>query len=115
MDPVGLTVGGSWIVAGLLIAVVAWPLRAGKIGRNPLYGARIPRAFESDVAWFAINRYAARCVQLGALAMIACGIPMLWLPLAKHPGWALTLGFAPLLFLLLPAIATWRFAERGRF
>jgi hypothetical protein len=112
MDIVSMTIAGGWIAAGLLTIGLAIPLLQGKIGRNALYGARFRKSFQSDDAWFAINRYGAKRMILWALPMILVGITTLTIPLQSRPVFALLLGLAPLVFVLIPALDTWNFARR---
>ncbi len=100
------------MAVGLLSMGLAVPLLQGKVGRNALYGVRFRQSFQSDEAWFAINRYGAQRMMIWALPMIAIGIAVLFLPLQTRPFWALLLGFLPLAFVLIPAIDTWHYARR---
>ncbi len=111
MDVVGIIVGVSWIFVGLVCVGLAIPLMNGKVGRNPFYGMRYAKAFESDEAWFAINRYGGRRMFFWSLPLIAIGVVCLFLPLSSHPAMALFAGFAPLVFVFIPAVETWRFAR----
>jgi hypothetical protein len=45
---------------GLLVILVSLPLFFRKIGKNPVYGFRIAKAFESDENWYRINQHGAR-------------------------------------------------------
>jgi hypothetical protein len=47
-----------------------------------------------------------------SIPMIATGIVSIFLPLRLHYGLTLTFGFAPLVFILIPVVETWRFARR---
>lgn len=114
MDPVAVTVGVSWTVAGLLCAGLAVPLVRGRVGRNAFYGVRFPQSFQSDDAWFAINRFGGKRLLVWSIPLVAAGIVSFFLPLQSHAGLALTLGFAPLIFILIPVLASWRFARRYR-
>ena len=112
MDAVAITVGCSWIVAGLLTCGLSLPLVRGRVARNPLYGVRFPQSFASEDAWYAINRYGGRQLCLWSLPMIAVGVVSLFLPLQTHVGLTLLLGFAPLLFLMIALVRSWRFARQ---
>src|SRR4030095_2737168 len=70
MDPVAITIGIGWIAVGLISIGLAVPLVQGKVRRNALYGMRFPQSFQSDAAWFAINRYGARRLMIWALPMM---------------------------------------------
>ena len=114
MDPVAITVGTSWTVAGLLCIGLSIPLVRGRIGRNGFYGVRFPESFQSDEAWYAINRFGGKRLIVWSIPLIAVGIVSFFLPLRSHVGLTLTLGFAPLAFIVIPAIESWRFARRYR-
>lgn len=112
MNPVAITIGLGWSIAGLVSIGAALPLLQGKVGRNALYGVRFPQSFQSDNAWFAINCYGAKRMILWALPMIAAGIAAFWLPRQASPLVVLICGFAPLLCVVIPVIDTWLFARR---
>ena len=112
MDTVALTVGISWTLAGLLCIAICLPLIRGKVGRNSIYGIRLPQSFQSDEAWFAITRYGGTRLAIWAVPLVVIGVVSLFLPLQPRPGLTLILGFAPLVFLFIPLIECWRFAQR---
>lgn len=114
MDAVAVTVGVSWTVAGLLCAGLAIPLVRGRVGRNAFYGVRFPQSFQSDDAWFAINRFGGRRMLVWSVPLVTTGVVSFFLPLRSHPALALTFGFAPLVFVLIPVVESWRFARRYR-
>jgi len=114
MDAVAITIGISWTVVGLVCIGLAIPLVRGQVGRNALYGVRFSQSFQSDDAWFAINRFGGRRLIVWSIPLVAIGIISFFLPLQSHTGLTLTLGFAPLIFILIPLIETWRFARRYR-
>ena len=112
MDAVAIVIGSAWVVAGVLSIGLSIPLLHGKVRPNALYGVRFSESFQSDDAWFTINRYGAKRFILWALPMIAVGIAALFLPLQSRPWAALLLGLVPLAFVLTPAFETWLFARR---
>jgi len=112
MDTVGLVVGTSWTLAGLLTFALSIPLVRGQVGRNPFYGARFPESFASDEAWYAINRFGGRRLAGWSIPLLVVGLVSFFLPLEKNTGLTLALGFMPLVFLLIPMLQTWRFARR---
>jgi hypothetical protein len=111
MDPISLTVGSSWILIGVLSLVLAIPLVRGRVKPNPLYGVRFRESFQSEEAWFAINRYGGRRMAIWAMPIIALGLVVLFLPLRTNTALTLILGFGPLLLVLAPVLQTWRFAR----
>src|SRR4051794_40975364 len=112
MDAVAITIGISWTLAGLLCIGLAIPLVRGRVGRNAFYGVRFPQSFESDEAWFAINRFGGKRLAAWSVPLILVGLVSFFLPLKSHPGVTLVLGFAPLVFILIPVLQSWRFARR---
>jgi len=111
MDKISLLIGSSWLLTGLLSAALAIPLVRGCIGGNGLYGVRFPESFASDEAWYAINRYGGKRMLVWSLPLIATGLCCFLLPLEKNPSLTLALGFAPLVFICIPAYEAWRFAR----
>jgi SdpI/YfhL protein family len=86
MDPVAITISVGWIAAGLLKIGLAIPLLQGKVRRNALYGVRFRQSFQSDEAWFVINRYGAKRMIIWALPMIVLGVATIAFPLQRYPG-----------------------------
>ncbi len=112
MDAVGITIGCGWIFTGLLCALLSVPLIRGRVKPNPIYGVRFRQSFQSDEAWFAINRFGGRQLAMWSMPLVLVGVVALFLPLRSHESLALVLGFAPLVFVLIPTVITWRFARQ---
>jgi hypothetical protein len=51
---------------------------------------------------------------LWSIPLIGVGLVSFFLPLQSHTGLTLVLGFAPLVFVLIPVVEAWRFARRYR-
>jgi hypothetical protein len=111
MDPVALIVGISWIFCGLVCLALSIPLARGKVGRNALYGVRFRESFQSDEAWMAINQFGGRRLMRWCLPLIAIGVIAFFMPLQRHPIVTIIFGFAPLIFVFIPMIESWRFAR----
>lgn len=60
--------------SALLFMVLAQPLIQGKVKPNDWYGVRIPAAFESEEAWFDINRYGGRLLSKVGLLLMLCAV-----------------------------------------
>ena len=114
MDVIAITVGIGWTIAGLLGIALSIPLIRGRVGRNAFYGVRFKQSFQSDEAWIAINRHGGMRLALWSMPLVVTGLVTFFLPLQSNPGLALVIGFAPLIFVLIPVIETWRFAWRYR-
>jgi uncharacterized membrane protein len=112
MDAIAITIGISWTVVGLLCIGLAVPLVRGQVGRNAFYGVRFPESFQSDEAWFAINRFGGRRFIVWSVPLVVIGIASFFLRLQSHTGVTLAIGFAPLVFIFIPVLETWRFARR---
>lgn len=112
MDTVALTIGISWILAGILIVALAIPLVRGRIRRNHFYGVRLSQSFQSDDAWFAINRFGGQRLIICALPMVLIGVACFFMHLNHQAGLAIFIGVAPLIFIFIPILETWRFARR---
>lgn len=103
--------GVVYLIAAVLVVVVAVPLLLGRVPMNRWYGVRVPEAFASDENWYAINRYGAKwlLVFAGALAVLG-GVCFVLRP--QQSGVVLTaIVFAPVLFLVPVLVAILRFAR----
>jgi hypothetical protein len=102
MNVVAITLGCSWTLIGLVVIAVAIPLARGRVGPNGLYGIRFRESFQSDEAWFAINRYGGRRLFVWAIPLVLVGIGCFFFPLHAHPALTLVAALAPLVFLFIP-------------
>jgi uncharacterized membrane protein len=110
MQLLGIIIGVGWIFVAVVIILVCLPLTKDKIPPNRYYGMRLPKAFTSDEAWYAINRYGGKQMIMWAVPMLLCGIVIPFLPIS--PGYALLLVPVELLFVIVPSIKTFLFAKR---
>ncbi len=62
------------LLAAIVAVVAAVPLIQERVKMNHWYGVRIPAAFASEEAWFAINRYGGRLLLVWGLAIAATAI-----------------------------------------
>ena len=109
---VPIVIGVSWCFVGLLIAALAVPLARRKVPPNSVYGGRFRASFQSEEAWYAINRYAATRMIAWSIPIVLLGAALLTLRPTLTAATALLLGFAPVLFVLIPTFQTYRFATR---
>lgn len=75
-----------------LFVGISVPLIRRKVGRNPLYGVRLPQSFRSDEHWYAINEYGGRQLTLWSLPIAAAGAVCLLVPLGPGSATLLTTG-----------------------
>lgn len=111
MDAVALIVGISWILTALLCIGLSIPLVRGTVKPNLLYGARFAQSFASEDDWYAINSYGGRQLIGWSVPLLVVGLISLFLPLQQQFALTLVLGFAPLVFILIPGCLTWRYAR----
>ncbi len=103
--------GILYMVVGLGLVALCFPLLAGRVSRNRWYGFRIPKAYESERNWLLINHFGARHMIRMASAVAGAGV---FLAVARDLdettfNW-IVLG-APLL-LLIPVVQTLWYARR---
>jgi uncharacterized membrane protein len=63
-----------YVISGLLLAVIALPMIAGKIKPNPYYGFRVRETLENDETWYTVNRYAGKRLLVIGLVFAAAAI-----------------------------------------
>jgi hypothetical protein len=92
MEPIPADLERSVATVNLIMAVlfssVAYPLWAGMVPRNRMFGLRTTKSLASDQAWYAANKLLAVCVMVAAStiaalngAYLSFGLP---LPAAWH-------------------------------
>lgn len=64
---------------GLIALLAALPLYLQKIRPNGFYGIRVPKALESEEAWYSINKMASGKIAVGGSIMMTSGILLLFL------------------------------------
>jgi uncharacterized membrane protein len=50
----------TYVILGLLLAVMSIPLLLDKVPPNPWYGFRVPSTLSDETRWYKANRYIAR-------------------------------------------------------
>jgi uncharacterized membrane protein len=110
MSQAGRILGVTHLVTGLVIIALAVPLILRRIKMNALYGVRIPKAFESESNWYAINEFGGKVLVLAGAAVSAAGLlAILWPPASPYS--ILLLAAAPVPVLLLGLLPILRFAK----
>lgn len=56
----------------------------GWVPRNEIYGARFSEAFQSDAAWYEINRYSGSILAVYALVVLIAGFVVQTLPIGAQ-------------------------------
>jgi hypothetical protein len=111
-QPINIVIGTAWILAGFVSLGLSLPLVARRVKRNPLYGVRFHESFASDEAWFAINHFGGQRMARWSIAQIGFGVFAYFAPLKDNTPLTLVAAVAPLAFILIPILETWRFAKR---
>jgi hypothetical protein len=96
------------VILGGVIFLLVIPLYLGKVKRNPIYGFRIRKAFESEENWFKINRYGAVAMMCWAVLLIFMGIVCMYVP----PEFVLTTAKISIASIIIPVIQVLRYAKR---
>ena len=107
-----MILGTSWTLTGLLLIGLCIPLARGRVGPNRWYGVRLRQSFQSDEAWYDINRYGAKRLIVWSTPLVVVGIACLFLPLQSHPILSLAMGVVPCTCVLMAALEIFRFARR---
>ncbi|WP_430338021.1 SdpI family protein [Rossellomorea vietnamensis] len=78
---------------------------------NTYYGIRISKSFESDEAWFKINRYGALQIIVWSVLLFLIGIIVLFLPPFTEAT-EVILVFLPCMWLVPPVVRTFLYAKK---
>jgi uncharacterized membrane protein len=98
----------TFLILGLVIIMVCFPLYLGKIKRNIVYGFRIRKAFESDQNWYEINRYGAKSLIIWAVFLMAAGIMFLFI----GPESVLTAAKISFISIIVPILLTIAYSKK---
>jgi hypothetical protein len=111
--PVNVVLALSFIASGVLLILVCLPLRNDKIGPNRWYGVRVRKSFESREKWFALNRYGAQQFIRWGGVLAACGVVLLFIPVAERQSTlVLLLAVLPAILIFIPLIQILRYAKK---
>ncbi|CAN7510367.1 SdpI family protein [Rossellomorea sp. LjRoot5] len=108
MSNIGVSL--THISASLIFIGISIPLLLGKIKMNTYYGIRISKSFESDEAWFKINRYGALQIILWSVPLFLAGMVFLFLPPFTETA-EVVLVFLPCVWLVPPVVRTFFYAK----
>ncbi len=96
---------------GVLVGILCVPLALGRVPMNRFYGIRIPKSYQSDGDWYAINRYGGRQMLIYAVFVASVGVGILFVPLRPDKVWFWVIVLAPLFLLVPPLVSIVRFAR----
>ncbi len=107
----------NWIVAGsnvfcaIVCIALSIPLLRGRVKMNSWYGVRFAKSFESDEAWYDINRFGAQRMILWSVVIAAIGVGCLFVDFTGREWLVVLFACAPMLY-LVSAIESYRYAQR---
>jgi uncharacterized membrane protein len=113
MRDVSTILGVVHLVTGFLVVALCIPLVRRRVGRNPLYGVRLAKSFESDANWYEINAFGGRVMAVAGAAIALVGIAVLLWPPSSTTSIVLV-SLAPVPIVLLGVAPIVRFARRLR-
>ena len=111
MRDVATILATAHILTGLIVVALCIPLARRRVGRNPLYGVRIAKSFESEANWYEINAYGGRVMAVAGAAIVLVGIAVLLWPPSSTIAIVLV-SLAPVPIVLLGVAPIIRFAGR---
>ncbi len=111
MNQAMATVGLANLCVGLIVAVVCYPLDRGWVKRNRWYGFRLSKSYESDLQWYAINRYGARAMYPWAGLIAISGVAAFFLTAQEGSSLPGLFSLMPVT-VLIPAFQTWWWSRK---
>ena len=110
MDTINLVLGLTDILVGLIMILLAFPLKKGLIKMNWWYGFRFSKSFNSDEKWLKINEYGANRFMKWAIPLILFGIIALFIPFNNNIVLVLLFSFLPMM-IIIPALECYLFSK----
>jgi len=111
MDTINLVLGLTDILVGLIMILLAFPLKKGLIKMNWWYGFRFSESFKSDENWYKINKYGAKRLIFWAIPLLIFGLIAFIIPFYENFLYSLIFSFLPLI-VLIPAYECYLFAKK---
>ncbi|OPY93221.1 MAG: hypothetical protein A4E73_00336 [Syntrophaceae bacterium PtaU1.Bin231] len=96
------------LAVGIVLFLVSIPLYLGKIKRNPIYGFRLAKAFESEENWYAVNRYGAGAMMIWSAVLAAVGMACLYV----RPENVMAVSNAGFVSIVIPILLTVLYARK---
>ncbi len=93
------TLFAIYLIAGILLVLLAFPLLFEMIKPNPYYGVRVPLTMTDSAVWYAVNKYCARYLIAVGMAVIVAAAGLYFVPNISVDAYALSvLGVFVLVF-----------------
>lgn len=99
------------LVSGLLFVGLSIPLLKGKIKMNAAYGVRFPSSYQSDEAWYNINKYGAKQLIIWSIPLFITAIIAAFLQeLSELVHFLLVI--LPCIVIIFPVMQTYLYAKK---
>lgn len=72
--PFYIVVSVGFIAISLVMFLVSLPLIRGRVAMNKMYGIRLPKAFESEANWYAINTFGGKLLAACSIGFAVDGV-----------------------------------------
>ncbi|MGM0847026.1 MAG: SdpI family protein [Bacillota bacterium] len=99
------------IVLAIVMIGMSIPLYLGKVKMNYLYGVRFHNSYQSEEAWYKINKYGGLMLIIWSIPELLLGIILFFLPPVKEP-LSVIIVFSPVFFLIPPFIQSYIYSEK---
>ena len=70
----------TFVVSGIVLAVVSVPLILGWLPPNGLYGFRVRKTMEHPEIWYPVNRYGGQRLLISSLLLMLAAIGFTFIP-----------------------------------
>jgi hypothetical protein len=100
-----------YVGGGILLALLAVPLMAGKVKPNPFYGFRVPATLENPELWYATNKFFARRQVAVALIVISAAVGLSFLPNISTDTYALSILTVFIITFAVAIFQSWRYLK----
>lgn len=69
-----------YLITGMLVTILGFPLLYRKVKPNPWYGFRTPRTLSDPKIWYAVNQYAAKWLVVAGISFLIVSICLYFFP-----------------------------------
>ena len=100
--------GYSWLATALLFVVLSIPLILEKIKPNSVYGVRNSHSFESEEAWYKINKKGGFALCTSGITILILSLGMIFWPWAVSVFVLIGFNIVPVIMIIGASIYAWR-------
>ena len=103
-----------YLIPGILLVLLAFPLLFEKIKPNPYYGVRVPLTMTDSAVWYAVNKYCARYLIAVGVAVIVAAAGLYFVPKISVDAYALSVLEVFVLAFSVAMLQTWRYISKRK-